>query len=73
MKQNISTSDMIIRVILAIVLLTLTGMHVITGFWGIVAWFFAAVFVFTAIAGTCPLYALFGISTCKKRQAHRTS
>jgi hypothetical protein len=71
MKQNIGISDGIIRVMLAIVLFTLSGLYVLTGGWGIVSWCLAAILLYTSISGFCPLYALFGICTrSKKKHAH---
>jgi hypothetical protein len=71
MKQNIGISDGIIRVILTIILFTLSGLYVLTGGWAIVSWCLAAIFLYTAITGVCPMYALFGISTrSKKKPAH---
>jgi fatty acid desaturase len=69
MKKNVGAADRIIRLILAIALIALAYFGVLTAVWSItVAWILAAVFVFTAIAGTCPLYSLFGISSCRVKK-----
>ncbi|MDP4151426.1 MAG: DUF2892 domain-containing protein [Bacteroidota bacterium] len=72
MKRNVGVADRIIRMILALILIALVYFGVITAVWSVtVAWILAAVFVFTSIAGSCPLYSLFGISSCPPRkQAH---
>lgn len=67
MKKNVSTADMAIRIILAIVLGALYFTGTITGTAGIVALVLGAIFVLTGLMRFCPLYAIFGISTCKTR------
>lgn len=66
MKKNMGIADRVIRVIVALVILTLYLMEVITGTLGIVLLALGGVFVLTSIMGVCPLYIPFGISTCKK-------
>ena len=65
MKKNMGTSDRVIRVILAIIAITLYATDKITGTLGIVLMVLAGVFVLTSFIRFCPLYAPFGISTCK--------
>ena len=62
------TADRIIRVSIAAIIgiLYLTG--TVSGTLGIVLLALAGVFVLTSIIGFCPLYALFGISSCPLRQ-----
>lgn len=64
MKKNIGTADRIIRFVLAGVLALLWFQHIVTGTWGIVAVVLAAVLVLTSFISFCPLYKLFGISSC---------
>ena len=61
-------TDKIIRLIIAagIVILYFTG--VITGTIGIVLLILAGVFVLTSLVGFCPLYALFGMDTCPRKE-----
>jgi len=66
MKLNVGTIDKIIRLILAAIIIILFVTHVITGTLGIILLIVAAIFALTSLIGTCPLYLLFGISTCKK-------
>lgn len=69
MTQNIGKTDRIIRITLAVVALLLafgTGF----GAAGVIHWILIAVAVIalvTAVAGTCPLYRLIGMNTCKIR------
>ena len=65
MKKNMGTSDRVIRIILALIVITLYATDKITGILGIVLMVLAGVFVLTSFIRFCPLYAPFGISTCK--------
>lgn len=65
MKKNVGTADRIIRLIVAGVLAGLFFGNVVSGTLGIVMVVLAGVFTLTAIVGFCPLYAPFGIKTCK--------
>lgn len=66
MKSNLHNVDRIIRVIIAIVVSVLFFTHVITGVLGIVLMILGGIFLITGFISFCPLYYLFGISTCKK-------
>ena len=57
-------ADRIIRVILAIVFAALYFTDTVTGTPGIVLLVLAGVFVLTSLISSCPLYSIFGISTC---------
>jgi hypothetical protein len=67
MKANMGGADRVIRVLIAAVIATLFFMKVITGTLGIVLLVLAGVFVLTSLISFCPLYAPFGINTCKKK------
>lgn len=62
MARNEGTIDRALRVILGLVLigLTLTGKVGVWGWVGVVP-------LVTGLIGSCPLYSIFGISTCKLR------
>ena len=64
MKKNVGNPDKIVRIILAIVLLALYFTNVITGTWGIVLLVAAAILVLTSFMSSCPLYSIFGFSSC---------
>ncbi|HFA51183.1 MAG TPA: DUF2892 domain-containing protein [Bacteroidetes bacterium] len=64
MKKNMGSADRIIRVILAIVFAALYFTGTVTGTLGIVLLVFAGVFILTSLISSCPLYSIFGISTC---------
>ncbi len=67
MKKNMGTADRIIRVILAIIFGALYFTGTVTGTVGIVLLVLGAVFLLTSLVSVCPLYSLFGISTCPVR------
>jgi hypothetical protein len=70
MKQNMGAADRIIRVGLAAVLGYLA--FVTSGLWVWLTGGLAAVMLVTSAAGLCPLYALFGISTCPVKSPRAT-
>jgi len=65
MKQNMSSTDRIIRAIVAVVLAALVFFNVLTGTAAIVLGIVAGIFLLTALIGFCPLYTLFKFSTKK--------
>ncbi len=62
------TIDKIVRVIIAAVIAILYFTKVIPGTLGIVLLILAVVFLLTSLISFCPIYAPFGISTCKKQE-----
>lgn len=67
MKKNMGSADKVIRVLLALVFAGLYFGGIVEGTLGIVLLVFAAVFALTSFISFCPLYAPFGISTCKTK------
>ena len=67
MKKNMSSTDRIVRIIIALVLGGLFFANIITGTLGYIALAIAIVFLGTSLMGWCGLYAIFGISTCKTK------
>lgn len=59
LPQNEHTIDRAVRVVLGLALLSLTvlGPHTLWGLVGLVP-------LLTGLAGHCPLYRVFGVSTC---------
>lgn len=66
MKKNMNSIDKLIRLFLAIILIVLFYKEVLTGTLGLIALVLALVLTITSLISFCPLYTLFGISTCKK-------
>lgn len=68
MKTNMGNTDKAIRVLLAIGVSLLYFFDIIEGTLAYVLMALALVFVFTSFISFCPLYAPFGISTCKTKK-----
>lgn len=65
MSKNESGIDRVIRVIIAIAAVVVAA---IVGFGSVLSWVLlavAAIMLITAAVGFCPLYRVFGISTCR--------
>lgn len=67
MKKNMGTTDRVIRILVAAVIAILYFSGTLTGILGIVLLVLAVVFLLTSFVSFCPLYAPFGISTCKTK------
>lgn len=65
MKKNMGNADRVIRILVAIAITLLYMNGVITGTLGIVLLIVGGIFLATSLINFCPLYALFGIRTCK--------
>ena len=61
MTRNIGPTDKLLRIIVGLVLLVLVfvGPKTPLGYFGVIP-------LLTGLTGFCPLYALFGISTCSR-------
>jgi hypothetical protein len=65
MKNNMSSIDRIVRVLIAAVIGFLVFSKILTGALAIILGVVAVVFLVTALIGFCPLYSLFKLSTKK--------
>jgi len=63
MKPNMGTADRVVRAIVAVVIAFLYFTGRISGTAAVVLAVIAVVFLATSLAGRCPLYVPFGIST----------
>lgn len=68
MKKNMGSADKIIRLVLAAVFAVLYFTGTVTGTVGIILLVLGAVFVLTSLISFCPLYPIFGISTCPAKK-----
>lgn len=68
MKKNMGNLDRIIRVLIAVAVAALYFANIISGTVAIVLGVLAIVFVATSLVSFCPLYTLFGLSTCPAKQ-----
>jgi Protein of unknown function (DUF2892) len=62
-KTNVGTIDRIARVLIGVTLIALT----LTGTIGVWGWI-GVVPLLTAAMGSCPLYTVFGFSTCPMKR-----
>jgi hypothetical protein len=68
MKPNVGTVDKIIRIALAVLVAILYFTNVISGTLGIILLVLAAVFVLTSLVSFCPIWAVLGVNTGKKKE-----
>lgn len=62
MGKNVGQTDKMIRIVVAVVAAIAAFMS--SGTLAIVLWIVAGIMLVTGLVGFCPLYRLFGISTC---------
>jgi hypothetical protein len=62
------SADRIIRLIISAIFALLYFTNVVTGTTGIILLVLAAVFTLTSLISFCPLYSIFGMSTCPVKQ-----
>ncbi|MFN1836161.1 DUF2892 domain-containing protein [Balneola sp. MJW-20] len=65
MKKNMGNTDRVLRTIIALIAGLLYFSGTVTGTIGIIMLVFAGIFLLTSLVSFCPLYAPFGINTCK--------
>jgi len=68
MKKNLGGADRSIRILLAAVFAYLYFSGIVPGTWGLVLVILGGVFVLTSLISFCPLYVMFGISTCPTKE-----
>lgn len=66
MKQNMNTTDRLIRIIVALLAGLLIMSGTLSGLAAIIAGIVAVIFIVTGSIGVCPLYMLLSISTSKQ-------
>jgi len=64
MKKNMGSTDKVIRLIVAAMLLVLYFNGTVSGTLGVIFIVIAAVFTLTSVISFCPLYSIFGMNTC---------
>lgn len=69
MKKNMGSADRIVRILIALLAAYLYYAGIVTGTLGVVLIVVAVVFVLTSLVSFCPLYAIFGINTCRVKKA----
>ncbi|MTB49973.1 DUF2892 domain-containing protein [Lewinella sp. W8] len=71
MTTNMGKADRLIRPLLAVAFLALYFTGTVTGTLGIFLLVVAGIFLLTSLMGTCPLYSLLGVNTCKVKPADK--
>ena len=61
------SADKVIRLLLAAVFILLFVFNVVSGVLGYILLALAAIFILTSLVSFCPLYAIFGIKTCRTK------
>jgi hypothetical protein len=69
MKKNMGNTDRAIRMLLAGIIVILFSVNIISGPLAYALLIVAGIFVFTSLFGSCPLYSLFRINTCQRKEA----
>ena len=64
MKKNMGGIDKLVRLIVALLLVVAYFQGLVAGVLGIVLLVVAGIFVLTSLVSICPLYSVFGISSC---------
>ncbi|BFP40783.1 DUF2892 domain-containing protein [Flavobacteriaceae bacterium GF1] len=67
MKKNMGRLDRIARLVIAAIVGTLYFTGVVQGILGYVLLALAGIFVLTSFVSFCPLYALVGLNTCRRK------
>ena len=65
MKQNMSSTDRIVRLVISVVVAVLIFLNVLSGTTATILGIVAGIFFLTSLIGFCPLYTVFGFSTKK--------
>ncbi len=61
------SADKVIRLLLAALFIILFVFNLVGGVFGYILLILALVFILTSLVSFCPLYAMFGIKTCKTK------
>nr|WP_299338944.1 DUF2892 domain-containing protein [Allomuricauda sp.] len=67
MKKNMGLLDRIVRFAIAATIAVLYFMGIVQGTLAYVLMALAVIFVLTSFVSFCPIYAFFGLKTCKTR------
>lgn len=68
MKKNMGATDRFLRLLIAAIFVGLYFSNTVTGTLGVVLLVFASVFTLTSLISFCPIYTLFGLSTCPTKK-----
>lgn len=71
MKKNLGTSDRVIRLVLAVIIAVTYLAGFLHGIIGTILLVLAGIITITGLIGWCPVYAPFGLNTCKVKQSKK--
>lgn len=60
--------DKIVRLLVALLMVLAYFQGIVTGILGIILLIIAVIFVVTSVVSICPIYSLFGITTCPPKK-----
>jgi len=66
MTRNVGTADRAVRAAIAALIAVLVGMGTVSGGAAVLLGIVGLVMLVTALAGSCPLYSLAGLSTVRR-------
>ncbi len=68
MKRNLGAIDKLVRIVVGTLLVVIFMLEIVEGGLAIVALALALIFIVTGIFNFCPLYKIFGISSCPPKK-----
>lgn len=68
MKKNMGGVDKIVRLVVALLMILAYFQELVQGTLGIILLLIAFIFIVTSLISFCPLYAIFGISSCPPKK-----
>jgi len=68
MKKNVGSVDKIVRIIIAVIAVYVAYKGMVASPWDYVLYAVAAIMALTSLMGSCPLFSIFGINTCKVKK-----
>ncbi|WP_420603197.1 YgaP family membrane protein [Flagellimonas sp.] len=68
MKKNMGNLDRTIRIVVALIVSALYYFNIVEGTLAYILLALAGIFVLTSFISFCPLYTIFGVSTCKVKK-----
>jgi len=72
MVKNEASLDRVLRILIALIIVILYSINIVGGTLGIILLVVAGIMFFTGLLGNCPIYSIFGISTCKNKTTKKT-
>ena len=68
MKKNVGSIDKIIRLIIGVIAVYAAYTGMVASPWNYVLYAVAVIMVATSLMGSCTLFSIFGIGTCKVKE-----